>query len=335
MQVIDCSQLKNFISRFGLVTFMSKLVARLEKDFLRWEDFDKSPRHAVHVNHGVMELMPCSDGKYYTFKYVNGHPGNTFIGKLNIVGFGVLAEVKTGMPLLMSEMTWLTAIRTACMSSLVAKYGAAKSAKSVGIIGCGSQSEFQIIAMHSIMNINDIYYYDKDPAAMKKFANNLSSNKLNLHACAAPAEVASYSDILVTNIGFKGRESLLDVKDLRPGHLIIAIGGDCPGKTELSKSVLESADQIWVEYLPQTKIEGEIQQLDHVDAHEIKDIVSGKFGRNNEKEIIIFDGVGFALEDFSVLSLLHEYTKADVSIPTQYIAPKLENPKNLFGALYD
>ena len=44
------------------------------------------------------------------------------------------------------------------------------------------------------------------------------------------------------------------------GVHINAIGGDCPGKTELHKDILLRSD-IFVEYPAQTRIEGEIQQL--------------------------------------------------------------------------
>jgi ornithine cyclodeaminase len=43
---------------------------------------------------------------------------------------------------------------------------------------------------------------------------------------------------------------------------INALGGDCPGKTELHADVLRRPDaRVFVEYEPQSRIEGEIQQL--------------------------------------------------------------------------
>src|SRR5580693_2351559 len=66
---------------------------------------------------GVIELMPTSDGRLYSFKYVNGHPKNTAAGLLTVTAFGVLSDVATGYPLLLSEMTFVTALRTAAMSA--------------------------------------------------------------------------------------------------------------------------------------------------------------------------------------------------------------------------
>jgi hypothetical protein len=83
-------------------------------------DFEKCARLASYSARGVIELMPISDGRLYSFKYVNGHPRNTSAGLLTVTAFGVLAEVETGYPLLLSELTVTTALRTAAMSALAA-----------------------------------------------------------------------------------------------------------------------------------------------------------------------------------------------------------------------
>ena len=70
---------------------------------------------------GVIELMPASDGQLYAFKYVNGHPKNTSVGLLTVTAFGVLSDVVTGYPLLLSELTLTTALRTAATSALAAR----------------------------------------------------------------------------------------------------------------------------------------------------------------------------------------------------------------------
>ena len=330
MLLIDSDLFKQFVKNYGLENFMSKLVLHMESDFKRWDAFTKSPRHAVHVPDGVMELMPCSDGEYYTFKYVNGHPKNTQFGKLNIVAFGVLVEAITGVPCMFTAMTFLTAIRTACMSALVAKYGA-RASDNIGIIGCGSQSEFQILALNTVCKPKVVRFFDKDPQAMQKFANNLASFGLKLTACNSASEVSQNSEVLVTNIGYKGRVSLLDTSDLKPGQLIIAIGGDCPGKTELSVDILKQADQIWVEYQPQTKVEGEIQQWPEAPVIELHQVIAANKPPAAD-EIVIFDGVGFAIEDFSALTFLYSEI-ASQSVPEHYIYPETVSPKDLFGAL--
>ena len=98
------------------------MLGTLEKDFGRWHEFLLSPRHATHYPHGVIELMPCADQQFYDFKYVNGHPGNPLIGRLSVVAIGLLSDVVSGYPLMISEMTLLVAFRTAATDVLAVKY---------------------------------------------------------------------------------------------------------------------------------------------------------------------------------------------------------------------
>ena len=102
----------------------------------------------VVSSQGVIELMPICDDEYYAFKYVNGHPYNPQSNKLTVVAVGMLSQVKDGYPLMISEMTLLTALRTAGTSALAARYLAKPNSKVMAMIGTGSQSEFQVIAHH-------------------------------------------------------------------------------------------------------------------------------------------------------------------------------------------
>ncbi len=170
---IGIARIQELLGRLGTGRFIEELATELEADYRRWHEFDKSPRHAVHSPVGVIELMPISDGALYTFKYVNGHPKNTGEGLLTVTAFGVLAEVGTGYPLLLSELTVTTALRTAAMSALAARWLARPDSRVMALIGNGSQSEFQAIAFHRLNGIRELRLFDVDPAATAKLAHNL------------------------------------------------------------------------------------------------------------------------------------------------------------------
>jgi ornithine cyclodeaminase len=109
------------INRHGIPQTLRGMRDAIAEDFARWADFDKSARVANHSTHGVIELMPIADDTLYSFKYVNGHPKNTGLGLSTVMAFGVLADVATGTPLLLSELTLTTALRTAATSALAAQ----------------------------------------------------------------------------------------------------------------------------------------------------------------------------------------------------------------------
>ncbi len=122
------------IRTIGVEKAIVGIAEYIEQDFLRWESFDKKPRIPAHAPQGVIELMPTSDGETFGFKYVNGHPHNTKEGLQTVTAFGLLADVASGYPVLLSEMTVLTALRSAATSALVAKHLAPKNAKTLALI---------------------------------------------------------------------------------------------------------------------------------------------------------------------------------------------------------
>jgi ornithine cyclodeaminase len=326
MKIITAKEIGEL--RFDML--FADAVRFLEADLKRWQAFKKSPRHAIHYKHGVFELMPVADDERYTFKYVNAHPTNPSHGKLSIVALGMLADVETGYPQLVCDMTLLTAIRTAAMSGIAAKHLAKKDSSVLGLIGTGAQSEFQTYAMRQFFPLTTVRYYDRDGKAMEKYVRNMAGSGLQLVPCASPEEVVRGIDILTTCICDKKHVVLFDhaaVKDNK--HLFInAIGGDCPGKTELDPELVRRS-RVVVEFYEQTRHEGEIQNLDGDVAHdELWEIIQGvKQGRTKEDSIILFDSVGFALADFSMMRMLHARGLGE----NLSLVPELADPKNLFA----
>ena len=310
------------------------MASYVEADFLRWEAFDKTPRVASHSREGVIELMPTSDGETYGFKYVNGHPANMARGFQTVTAFGVLARVDNGYPVLLSEMTILTALRTAATSALVAKYLAPKGSKTMAMIGNGAQCEFQALAFKQVVGIDTVRLYDIDPRATAKAVENLSETGLKVIACQSSQEAVDGAQIITTCTADKQYATILTDNMVGSGVHINAIGGDCPGKTELHKDILLRSD-IFVEYPPQTRIEGEIQQLseDH-EVTEIWKVMTGKAeGRTSDSQITLFDSVGFATEDFSALRYIRDQLdRTGYFIELDMLADP-DDPRDLFGMM--
>jgi len=334
MRLLDIPSIQAIIGHIGLTVFYQRLINQLELDFSNWHDFYKSPRHAIHYDHGVIELMPCSDDEFYSFKYVNGHPDNTKNGHLSVVAMGMLGSVKSGYPLMICEMTVLTAIRTAAVAAMGAKLLARKNSSILAIIGCGAQSEFQVKAMQSVLPITHINAFDIDPDAMNKFHKNLSTDFKNIKCCNSATEAISNADIIITATAANKNATLFTENNIKDGTHIHAMGGDGPGKTELGIRLLRKSKLI-VEFSPQSLVEGEIQQLDagHIHAELWQLLHKEKTARENDSEITIFDSVGFAVEDYSVLKLVYEISN-ELNLGTNInLIPDLENPKDLYSLI--
>ncbi|GAA1819915.1 ornithine cyclodeaminase [Agromyces neolithicus] len=321
-----------WVASTGPEHVIAGLVDELDRDFRRWESFDKSPRVASHTPFGVIELMPTSDHETYGFKYVNGHPSNPARGYQTVTAFGVLADVHNGYPTFLAEMTILTALRTAATSALAARALARPDSQVMAMIGAGSQAEFQALAFRTALGIDRLRVFDVDPDAVAKFARNLLPLGFTIEVTGSVAEALDGADIVTTCTADKARATVLADELVRPGMHLNAIGGDCPGKTELDAAILDRS-AVFVEYTPQTRIEGEIQQRgDDFAVTELWEVLTERApGRAGDEQVTVFDSVGFAIEDFSALRYVR-----DRVVGTQYaqqidLVADPDDPKDLFG----
>lgn len=334
VQFVNVQNMIDFIKERGIESLLLGLAQAIEDDFMRWEEFEKQPRVASHSEIGVIELMPTTDGQLYGFKYVNGHPSNYELGKQTVTGFGMLADVQTGYPQFLCEMTILTALRTAAISSLAAKYLAPESSQVMAMIGTGCQAEFQAHAFRALLGLDHLRIYDLDEDAMDKFEDNMQGKGFTITRCRDSHDAVKGADIITTCTADKKNAKILTENMVGQGIHINAIGGDCPGKTELEKSILLKSD-IFVEYAEQTWIEGEIQQLDP--SHPITEIwqvfTGDKEGRRSNSQTTIFDSVGFAIEDFSALRYVMQETAGSNFVDDLDLLALPDNPKDLFGLI--
>ena len=331
---VSVDNMMRLTHHIGIEEMLRGLAGAIEEDFRRWELFDKTPRVASHSEVGVIELMPTSDGEFYGFKYVNGHPKNTGEGLQTVTAFGLLADVYTGYPKLLTEMTMLTALRTAATSAMVAKHLAPKGSKTMAMIGNGAQSEFQTLAMKALIGLENVRLYDTDPKATDKAARNLEGMGVNVTKCKSAEESMEGAEIITTCTADKQYATILSDNMVGSGVHINAIGGDCPGKTELAEAILHRSD-IFVEFPPQTRVEGEIQQLaeDHP-VTELWQVITGAAeGRRSAGQITLFDSVGFAIEDFSALRYVQKAIKGTEFYQDLDMLADPDDPRDLFGML--
>jgi len=326
---LSAHDVATIVRKTGPAAALRGMADYIQEDFLRWHDFDKCARVASHSKDGVIELMPVSDAKTYAFKYVNGHPRNNRFGLPTVMAFGVLADVDTGIPELLSELTLTTALRTAATSVVAARALARPNSTRMALIGNGAQSEFQALAFHHLLGIQEIRLFDTYRSATEKLMRNLKHTRLRLIACDSVVQAVSGADIVTTV-----NATIVTPDMVESGMHFNAVGGDCPGKTELHADVLRAA-KVFVEYEPQTRVEGELQQMPADFAvTELWQVLQGHAaGRTHADQVTVFDSVGFALEDFSALRYLRDCAQQLGIGHDLALIPPFGDPKNLFGLI--
>ncbi|PLQ02476.1 ornithine cyclodeaminase [Cupriavidus pauculus] len=329
---LDAGDVAALVRGVGVRQAIVQVAGCVREDFLRWHEFEKSARLASHSAVGVIELMPVSDGNRFAYKYVNGHPRNAQFALPTVMACGMLADVQTGFPLLLADLTLATALRTAATSALAAQAMARPGARTMALIGNGAQAEFQSLAFHAMAGITTIRAFDVDASATARLARNLAKVRgLEIVPVRSVRDALSGADIVTTVTADKTRATILTPEMVQPGMHLNAVGGDCPGKTELHVDILRGA-RLVVEYAPQSRIEGEIQQWPEAPVSELWEVLAGTApGRAGADEVTVFDSVGFALEDYSALRWLHATACArDAGRYVELVAMP-PDPRDLYG----
>lgn len=329
---VDVAHMARWVADLGAERILREMADAIEADFRRWPVFDKTSRIPSHSPDGVIELMPVSDGQTYSFKYVNGHPKNPDRGFQTVTAVGLLADVSNGYPTLLAEMTILTALRTAATSAMAARALARPDSTVMAMIGCGSQAEFQALGFRAVLGVTELRIWDVDPLAMDKLEANAVDLGFTVHRASSAAHACEGADIITTCTADKQNAVVLQDEWVRPGVHVNAIGGDCPGKTELDPPILRRAD-VFVEYTPQTRIEGEIQrQAPDFSVTELWEVLTGgRSGRSSRSAITVFDSVGFAIEDFSALRYLATSVAGTPYAEDADLIADPSDPKDLFS----
>jgi ornithine cyclodeaminase len=153
-------------------------------------------------------------------------------------------------------------------------------------------------------------------------------------SCKSPEEAILGAQIITTVTADKQYATILTDNMVGAGVHINGVGGDCPGKTELHRDILLRSS-IFVEYPEQSRIEGEIQQLDpDHPVTELWQVIAGQAqGRTSAQEITLFDSVGFAVEDFSALRYVRAQLQETGFFTQLDMIADPDDPRDLFGML--
>lgn len=213
-------------------------------------------------------------------------------GLPTIQGVIVVFDRERGTPLAAIDSILITTLRTAAATAVAAKYLARKDAKTLAIIGHGTQGRAHVDAIKRVRDIQTIRTFD--PAG---------GNCNSIDAAVADA------DIIVTCTPSKA--PILDARHLRPGVFIAGVGADNPEKHELSPALLREA-RVFADILEQAATMGDLHHAiaagvmtrDDV-AGELADVVCGRAGRRSEDEVIVFDSTGTALQDLAAVMAVY------------------------------
>src|SRR5712692_3930821 len=281
-------------------------VAAVEDSFRRLAagEIENVPRYRVRLDGGALAVMSAVDrarGLACVKTYVATGDGMSFVA--------VFFEGATTKAVIEADM--LGRLRTGAASAVAAKHLARPDARTLGVIGCGTQARTQVACIREALpGIDEVVAYCRSEERLAEFCREVGAEPGESHRDPAA------QDIVVTIT--TSRDPVLRGEWLQPGALVCAAGANRPQARELDNAVLERAAFVCCDSLDDARIESgdliePVEQgvLDWLEVHELQEVVAGELsGRQADQDIVVFKSNGLAAWDLAVAAWLVERAAA-------------------------
>ncbi len=260
---------------------------------------------------GDFRAMPAAFNESAGVKWVNVHPDNEKKHHLpTVLATIIYSDPHNGYPLAVMDGTNITDYRTGAAAAVATRYLARNDSSTLGLIGCGAQARTQLMAIREIVDLDKVLVHDISKEHEERFKKEFSGHNIE----SAPIEEVLKSDIVSTTTPV--RSPMVKRKWVQDGTHINAIGADAQGKQELESGILLDA-KVVIDDVEQATHSGEVNvsistgvmKPEHIHAT-IGEIAAGiKPGRENDREITVFDTTGLGLQDIATARVLYEMAR--------------------------
>tara|TARA_B100000686_G_C16798838_1_gene984404 strand:- start:1244 stop:2137 length:894 start_codon:yes stop_codon:yes gene_type:complete len=265
-----------------------------------------NPPGDVHIKYGYIK-----DEKYYVIKIASGFYENHKLGIPSGQGLMLLFNQKTGeLESVLLDQGHLTNVRTAAAGALAVKYFGPKKINGIGIIGSGVQARMQLEYINKINSCKNVWIWARDTENAMKLKLELDNN-FDVKIASSTLELAQKTNLIITTTA--AQKPLLKAKDINKGTLIVAVGSDTENKQELESKILNNADLIISDSIPQSKSRGEIFKavssgmISNDKVIELGNAIQDvNLQRTDKNQVIVVDLTGVAVQDIMIASSVYE-----------------------------
>lgn len=226
------------------------LVRAVGSGFQEWTNAPPSPRRFHTSLAGIpraadgTEVMILVPGTLpsvpaFTVKVHAKYPDNPIHGRAAIQGLIHLVDAENGTLLALIDSPPLTAHRTAAAGAVAANALARQDARTVAIVGAGTQGEMQFRYLTRVRPIDRIWVFDSDPGVAEAYANRRQAEGYPCAVAPSLSGAVQEADIIITSTW--SRTPFLTASMVSPGTHVTTLGPDSPGKVEVDADLLEAA----------------------------------------------------------------------------------------------
>lgn len=312
--VLDLQQIKTIVKNLDIISAM-------KEGFIAYSNGNavvppvgelifEDPPGDVHIKYGYIKKEA-----FYVIKIASGFYENPKLGIASGQGLMLLFKQQTGelVSVLLDE-GHLTDIRTAAAGALAVQYFAPQKLSAVGIIGTGMQAKLQLLHLQKNKPCRVVWLWGRNRAHAERLKADLGTS-FEVHIANNCAEVAQHANVILTCT--PAETPHLYAADIQPGTLIVAVGSDTQHKQELDSKILQKADLVIADSIPQSKSRGEIYQAVKAGAINETNVTelgyalqNPKLQGTNEQQITVVDLTGVAVQDIKIAEAVYQHSKS-------------------------
>jgi ornithine cyclodeaminase len=266
---------------------------------------------ALHIKTGHVEPLP-----FCLVKVASTFPENTreVPPKPSINGVIMVFSTRDGEPLaVLEDRAWITQARTAGAGAVAAVLLGRAGARTLGVVGAGTQARLQTRAiLHVRPEIDQVLVWGRTPAHVESYVEEISKARPGLETRAADTveDVARAADVLVTTT--YSTQPLVKGEWLQEGVLVIGMGADAVHKLEIDPASLPAMDRVIVDSRSQNLKMAEIGcgirsglfDANRIDAEIGELLLKGGAVRASDSERIVCKLTGVAVQEIFVCEFL-------------------------------
>jgi ornithine cyclodeaminase/alanine dehydrogenase len=275
------------------------------------------PKPGIHPQpdafiHAMPAFVPAMGAA--GMKWVSGFPANQARGLPYINGLLILNDPDTGIPIMVSDCTWITAMRTGAASALAASYLARKDSRSIAIVGCGVQGRSNLEALLLVLpEANQVRAYDVKPEVSARYREwaqaSFPERELDVVVCGSAEGAVRDADVVITSGPILKQASPVIRPDwFARGAFACPVDFDSYWTPAAMHSVdlFLTDDATQLAYYQKQGYFSDIPPL-YADLGEL--VAGKKAGRTDADQRIIAMNLGLALEDMAVAVKIYARAK--------------------------
>jgi alanine dehydrogenase len=229
-----------------------------------------------------------------------------------------LFDAESGEPLALLDGASMNPFKTGAAGAVGTDALAREDARTLALIGAGSQARGQLRAVAAVRDLDSVWVYSPTKESREAFAGEMNERiDPSVAAVASSAAAVEEADIVIT--ATTASEPVFDGDLLAEGTHVTAMGQYHPDKRELDATAIERA-----KYVPDLRerveqdagsfiaaVEEGVVSEDHVHAELGEVVAGGAPGRETDEEITVFDSGGTGIETVAAAHMLYEKAKSE------------------------